>query len=144
VDPFKAKMEVGSDSDTSEDSFVSLQMRKGSFDKCLLDRYRLLYTSFVRCMKYLSQIRDDAMNGRQPSFIDYGFAGRGSSGVGPPSLVGSNKSLQSFLARARGVVEEAKSRSGSNESSDSKDNIDNHHSHTPVAVKPTKVRNSGI
>ena len=52
-------------------------------------------------MKYLSQIREDAINGRAPSYIDYGIAG-GSGDA--QTLVGKNKSLQKFLARARGVV----------------------------------------
>lgn len=117
VEPFKARMEDGNtDSDTSsEDSLVSNNAKL--FDKGLLDRYRLLYTSFVRCMKYLSQIREDALNGREPTFIDYGgIAERGrSSKRGPPLLLGSNRNLQLFMARARGVVEEAKSHSENSE-----------------------------
>lgn len=122
VEPFKAKMEENEDSDSSE-SFCSLQGEASSFDKRLLDRYRLLYTSFVRCMKYLSQIREDAINGRPPSFIDYGIAGGNSSGVGgAPMLVGTNRSLQSFLARARGVVADSKeSSSESNEISENEE-----------------------
>lgn len=113
VEPFKARMEDHTDdsSDTSsEDSIVSITIKKKKQHKGLLDRYRLLYTSFVRCMKYLSQIREDALNGREPTFIDYGgIAERGrSSKRGPPLLLGSNRNLQLFLARARGVVEEAK------------------------------------
>jgi len=121
VEPFKARMDDTMDNDTSEDSFVSINVKKESFDKALLDRYRLLYTSFVRCMKYLSQIREDALNGREPTFIDYGgIAERGrSSKRGPPLRLGSNKNLQLFLARARGVAEEAKSYSESNDSSTS-------------------------
>ena len=89
----------------------------------LLDKYRLLYTSFVRCMKYVSQIRDDAINGRPPAYIDYGISGaigsdsdmhsntnikktnnRNSSGPPPPLSLGSNRNLQLFLAQARNVV----------------------------------------
>jgi len=29
-------------------------------------RYRLLYTSFVRCMKYLHRLQDNSLNGRTP------------------------------------------------------------------------------
>mmetsp|Transcript_28933 Transcript_28933/g.69834 ORF Transcript_28933/g.69834 Transcript_28933/m.69834 type:complete len:481 (-) Transcript_28933:1362-2804(-) len=72
-------------------------------------------------MKYLSQIREDALNGREPTFIDYGgIAERGrNSKRGPPLLLGSNRNLQLFLARARGVVEDAKSHSESNAGSES-------------------------
>jgi hypothetical protein len=110
-EPFKAKIAEDVDSDVSSDnSFVSLKFEQKRVDKRLLDKYRLLYNSFVRCMRYLSQIQEDAVNGRQPSVIDYGCGARGSSrGSGPPKLVGTNKNLQSFLARARGVVEEANS-----------------------------------
>lgn len=116
VEPFKARMQDSpeDDSDTSDESCQ--QVNKG-----LLDRYRLLYSSFVRCMKYLSQIRDDALNGREPTFIDYGgIAERGrNSKRGPPTLLGSNRNLQLFLARARGVLEEAKSHSSDSSSSSS-------------------------
>jgi hypothetical protein len=109
-EPFKAQIEDEEGSSTSE-SFCSYQDEQDG-DRRLLDRYRLMYTSFVRCMKYLSQIREDAMNGRPPSYIDYGIGGSNvantSSATMQPSLVGTNKSLQSFLARARGVVTESR------------------------------------
>lgn len=47
VEPFEAKMDVDDDCYSSEDSFVSLQAEFDCFDKRLLGRYRLLYTSFV-------------------------------------------------------------------------------------------------
>ena len=138
VDPFKAKMEESNDSDSS-DSIGS----KDSYERHLLERYRLLYTSFVRCMKYLLQIREDAVNGRQPSFIDYGLAGVRSNGGGPPALVGINKSLQSFLARARGVLAESKEASSeSNETSEDDDNLESQPTQIAVAMLPQrKVRN---
>jgi hypothetical protein len=123
VEPFKAKLAEDVDSDAgSDNSFVSLKFEQKRVDKKLLDKYRLLYNSFVRCMKYLSQIQEDAVNGRQPSVIDYGFASRGTSrDSGPPKVVGANKNLQAFLARARGVVEDANSDSNASYQNDDVD-----------------------
>lgn len=109
VEPFKARIEDEDDSSSSE-SFYSLTQRYDSFPKRFLDRYRLMYTSFVRCMKYLSQIREDAIDGRPPSYIDYGVT---DDGEDTQLLVGTNKSLHSFLARARGVVVESRRQSES-------------------------------
>ena len=131
VEPFKARIEDDGDSSSSGDSFTSLHEENDHTAKKLLGRYRLLYSSFVRCMRYLAQIKDDAINGRAPSFIDYGLAGGGAppaavgngqgtastsqsatSPVGlaasssrvPDAVIGANKSLKSFFARARGVI----------------------------------------
>eukprot|EP00977_Amphora_coffeiformis_P012017 scaffold2962_cov169-Amphora_coffeaeformis.AAC.4 len=98
VEPFKAQVgEVSEmESDESIDSFpmnveAELRLRFGKF--------RMMYTSFVRCMKYLGRIKDDALNGRAPSVIDYGAADATAA-----RSIGGNQSLQSFLARARGFV----------------------------------------
>ena len=64
-----------------------------------LGKYRLLYTSFVRCMKYLERMKEDVLHGRPPSVIDYG----GSSVISKQTM-GTNQSLQQFLAGARVVV----------------------------------------
>jgi hypothetical protein len=117
VEPFKASVKESEEANDanesdSEDSFCSFGdtaslQEQGKSEKRALARYRLLYTSFVRCMRYLAQIKDDAINGRPPSFIDYGMAGGGiartqhSSPKQAPSVVGASKSLQSFLSRAR-------------------------------------------
>jgi hypothetical protein len=109
----------------------------------LLDKYRLLYTSFVRCMKYVSQIRDDAINGRPPAYIDYGISGAirsGSdmhsitnlknnnnkeySGPPPPSSLGSNRNLQLFLAQARDVVSKSSTNGDTNNFGDETKNDD--------------------
>eukprot|EP00536_Pseudo-nitzschia_multiseries_P005279 jgi/Psemu1/238385/estExt_Genewise1.C_970035 len=75
-------------------------------------------------MKYITQIRDDAINGRSPAYIDYGISGttaidapeayqfknvneksnRNSSSPPPPATLGSNRNLQLFLAQARDVA----------------------------------------
>jgi hypothetical protein len=124
VEPFKAIMDGPNFSSRSNKDRGDVKTGKST--EKLLDKYRLLYTSFVRCMKYLSQIRDDAVNGRPPAYIDYGIAGavrrapemhsvakankttergsKGSSGPPPPSTLGSNRNLQLFLAQAMDVV----------------------------------------
>jgi hypothetical protein len=134
VEPFKAIMDGPNSSSRSskgrgaigKDGTVSLSNGiycAGKSTEKLLEKYRLLYTSFVRCMKYVSQIRDDAVNGRPPAYIDYGISStirgapdmhsvanvnkttkRGSSGPPPPTTLGSNRNLHLFLAQAMNVV----------------------------------------
>jgi hypothetical protein len=122
LEPFKAEIhddddnnneDQGMDDSRSTDSFCSL----GGKASHLQDKYRILYTSFVRCMKYLSQIREDAVNGRNPSFIDYGVTGTKNQ----EQLVGKNRNLLNFLARARVVTKESEDDSSSAESSSSEE-----------------------
>jgi len=120
VEPFKANMPDPSVRSRSKQDGTTIS--KDREDQKLLDKYRLLYTKLVRCMKYVSQIRDDAINGRPPAYIDYGISGAISSGsvihsmaaanktnnqnssAPPPPSLGSNRNLQLFLAQARDVV----------------------------------------
>jgi hypothetical protein len=94
LEPFKAQVEDSS----SDDSLDSCSMDDDSEFRPRFGKFRVMYTSFVRCMKYLARIKDDALNGRAPSVIDYGGADR------PTRDIGGNQNLQNFLARARGVV----------------------------------------
>jgi len=128
VEPFKATIDdhissSRSNNSSSDETYQAIKTSDDT-DNHLLDMYRLLYTSFVRCMKYLSQIRDDAINGRPPAYIDYGVSGRTMSGAPemypsnnvnrrasmssssppPPTTLGSNRNLQFFLAQAMDVV----------------------------------------
>lgn len=111
VEPFKAEIldddeaddrrdvkEKMDDDTSTTDSVYSLNRRLRQDRPTLLMRYRLLYTSFVRCMKYLTQIRDDALNGRAPSYIDYGVLG--ATTTCPGSHIGMKGSLRSILASA--------------------------------------------
>ena len=109
VEPFKAETLVDDavnpdskadldDDSRSTSSFCSLTREMGNTGDAAVDRYRLLYTSFVRCMKYLSQIRDDALNGRAPSYIDYGISGQKGNSGNQSSM---KQNLQSSLAMAR-------------------------------------------
>jgi hypothetical protein len=93
LEPFKAQVEEGYESTDDSDAPVFNKGRKEVFGK-----YRLLYTSFVRCMRYLMKIKDDAIHGRPPSVIDYAPVDS------PRQNIITNQNLQQFLARARGVV----------------------------------------
>ncbi|KAI2497751.1 hypothetical protein MHU86_16746 [Fragilaria crotonensis] len=93
TEPFKAKFEPdGNDSDDSSASGHS-----GLEVKHLLGQYRLLYTSFVKCLRYLERIKDDVMNGRPPSAVGYG----GATGMTP---LRKNENLKTFLRRARSII----------------------------------------
>ena len=84
-----------SDDDSSYPADVEVELRR------TFGRSRLLYTSFVRCLRYLSRIKEDAVSGRRaPSVVDYGarhLSGRTAD-------LGANQNLHRFLHRARGVV----------------------------------------
>ena len=71
----------------------------------ILGKYRLLYSSFVRCITYLERIKDDAINGRMPHLQEKN-----------EFVFQDNSSLQRFFARARDV---ARSESDSDISSSS-------------------------
>ncbi|KAL7488730.1 hypothetical protein ACHAW6_014356 [Cyclotella cf. meneghiniana] len=94
--PFYAKLEESPDgrSDVSTCSFPlcnDLEMRH------LFGRYRLLYSSFVRCMKYLDRLRDDALNGRTPTV----YNNASQRDLYPYNR---NGSLKAYFARARRLV----------------------------------------
>lgn len=131
VEPFKANVEEESPSedDTTSDSgesFCSME-KEESLGKSSLEKYRSLYTAFVRCMRYLSQIRDDAISGRPPAYIDYGYSGGLPSSITarrsppsdspPPIDASKNKSLHSFLAESRGVMRQSRENSEDEERS---------------------------
>lgn len=100
MEPFKAKYgpkDVDSTDDESASSFPS--------QKHVFGKYRLLYTSFIRCLRYLNQIKDDAVHGRPPSFLDYGGDGLSNS------LLTSNSGLREFLAKARRALNKKKHQS---------------------------------
>jgi hypothetical protein len=100
LEPFRAKVSEDDDSsDNDSDSFpidVSKELRQ-TFGKS-----RLLYTSFVRCMRYLARIKDDALHGRAPTAVDFGASGTGSN------KIGESQNLKQFLARAKGAFDVGK------------------------------------
>lgn len=106
--PFYAKLEEspGGSSDVSTCSFPlcnDLDIRH------LFGRYRLLYSSFVRCVKYLDRLKDDAINGRTPSVYN----------DSQQELYPYNKngSLKAYFARARRLVRRTRRNPGSLSSS---------------------------
>lgn len=95
LEPFKAKVGDGNDDSSSDDSdsFCSLDEPEVSE---IFGKHRLMYTSFVRCMRYLTRLKEDTRNGKAPSSIDYGNSGFPHFGV--------SKGLKKFLARKQGVL----------------------------------------
>lgn len=94
--PFYAMLpsgrESGDDGSTSSYPLCNdLQMRH------LFGKYRLLYASFVRCMKYLNRLQDDALNGREPSVT----VTSNPSDIYP---FNNNVSLKAYFAKARRIV----------------------------------------
>ena len=96
LEPFKANVGDSEGDEDSDDSFCDLNDEAGGGANNLFGKYRLMFTSFVRCIRYLSRIKDDTLNGRPPSVVADG-------GAGFPSF-GASKSLRKFLSRIPAVV----------------------------------------
>lgn len=93
--------ESGDDASTSSYPLCNdLQM------KHLFGRYRLLYSSFVRCMKYLNRLQDDALNGREPSITM-------KSNPNDMYPFNNNVSLKAYFAKARRIVRSRRGGTGS-------------------------------
>ncbi len=115
-EPFYAMVDKKrSDSDDSISSFPVLNNNVEV--RHVLGRYRLLYSSFVRCLSYLDRIKDDALHGRTRMYNDpeHEF---------DKSQFQRNSSLVRFFARARDVTrrESDSDISSSSLSSEGKDN----------------------
>ena len=95
--PFYAKLEESPDKN-SDISTCSFPLCNDLEIRHLFGRYRLLYSSFVRCVKYLDRLRDDAINGRTPS--GYNESNR-QDNLHPYNR---NGSLKAYFARARRLV----------------------------------------
>lgn len=92
LEPFKANIrEDPEDDDSSTDSFSSLAFEPAV--KNIFGEYRLMFTSFVRCLRYLDRIQEDARSGRALSVADYGQSGFPHFGV--------SKSLKKFLSKKK-------------------------------------------
>lgn len=91
LEPFKGQLGEEYDiSDDKSDSSLSLEAK-----------FRLLYTSYVRCMRCLTRIKDDVIEGRPLSIIDDGVVLGGCKGC---CNIGANRNLQQLTAKARGLV----------------------------------------
>uniref|UniRef100_A0A7S2U985 F-box domain-containing protein n=1 Tax=Attheya septentrionalis TaxID=420275 RepID=A0A7S2U985_9STRA len=95
-EPFNAKLDAGGDDELFDDSSDSSS--QDDEIKHLFGKFRLLYTSFVRCTRYLARIKDDAVHGRPPSSID------DVGGNIHQHSFNSNSNLKFFLARARTLL----------------------------------------
>lgn len=125
LEPFKTQVEDDDSTDDSDSNSEASFMEMSSELKRRFGKFRILYTSFVRCLRYLARIKDDALNGRPPSVIDYGLAAADVNNCNSTSSISLNQNLQSFLAQARGAMlqnqnnnENAQSTSSSFSSSD--------------------------
>ena len=106
--PFYAKLEESPDG-SSDISTCSFPLCNDLEIRHLFGRYRLLYSSFVRCVKYLDRLRDDAINGRTPSGYN-----ESQQELHPYNR---NGSLKAYFARARRLVRRTRRNAGSPSSS---------------------------
>jgi len=70
----------GTGSDQSEDTFSSYPAYAEIKVKHIFGIYRLLYSSFVKCVRYLDQIKEDSSKGRTPRGMKHSFVPRGPNG----------------------------------------------------------------
>ena len=112
--PFYAKIDNDQpDSDSENSSLCSFPVCSNTESRHIFGRYRLLYTSFVRCMRYLARIKDDAVNGRAPSALD------DVAGLAPNLPFNGNASLKDFFHKARGIIHNKRRRGSTSDSSSS-------------------------
>jgi len=107
--PFYAKLDE-SDYGSSDASTSSYPLCNDLERYHLVGQFRLLFTSFVKCMKYLERIKDDALNGRTPSAYNNGNQNE----IYP---FNRNGSLKAYFKRARKI--ERRHRQGGTGSSSS-------------------------
>jgi len=111
--PFHAKFDgvaAGRDQDIDEDWLDSHHLRNPLCSNLevrrVLGRYRLLYSSFIKCLRYLNRIKDDVSNHRTPLGIE---DSRRDNGGGNNETNASshpfdgNSNLKHFFAKAREV-----------------------------------------
>ena len=108
--PFYAKLDDDNGSSDSS-SCSSFPMCNDMEMRHLFGRYRLLYTSFIRCMKYLNRLQDDALNGRVPTL----YANSNQNDIYPYN---KNTSLKAYFAKARRLNRSRLHNGGSRSSSD--------------------------
>ena len=114
------------DDDDDDDSFCSLDGYSDSDDEDddssgshnVLGEYRLMYTSFVRCMNYLNRIHDDAKKGRPLSGGSYNI-------TSTFPTFGVTKGLKKFLSRSENHALKSVIGGG---------NRPSHHPSTPIGV----------
>jgi len=103
-DPFRVKVNDRDGTNGSGDE------SSGSFPICdrlgvrhTLGKYRLLYTSFIRCVRYLARIKEDAINGRLPLAVEEDMD---ASEEALGTSIANSPSLMDFFAQAREFIHE--------------------------------------
>ncbi len=91
-EPFYATVDKRGDG--GDDSSGSYPICNGVELRHIVGKYRLLFSTFVRCVKYLDRIKDDSINGRLQ--VNKGNPDE-------QTLFKGNSSLENFFARARDV-----------------------------------------
>jgi hypothetical protein len=102
MEPFNAGLGEDESDSGGEDNAPSLPFHAGDGMKEFFGRHRLLYSSFIRCTKYLSRIKDDAVHGRPPSLVDYGSVDTSALNVT------GNLSLKKFFSKANNASHKKK------------------------------------
>lgn len=111
--PFHAKFDGvsgGRDQDIDEDWLDSHHLRNPLCSNLevrrLLGRYRMLYSSFIKCLRYLNRIKDDVLNHRTPLGIEDSRRdndGDSSKANAASHPFNGNSNLKHFFAKAREV-----------------------------------------
>jgi len=116
TEPFRADMssygtsiEAAGENDVEDNSLSSLEDYKDALEKknVLVGEYRLVYTSFVRCMKYLDQIQNnDRLDEPNASLAGEPSEENHPHGNNKFPTFGVTKSLKKFLSRSkdRGIL----------------------------------------
>ena len=94
VEPFKAHVE---DEDSDSDASSSFTTDYEAESKRTFGKFRLLYSSFVQCMRYLDRIKDDTAHGRVPQ------AATAIPRASNNAKTARDPNLQAFLVRARNI-----------------------------------------
>jgi hypothetical protein len=107
LEPFKTQ--IKDDDDSIGSCYSSSSDDDSDFPNFLStgksSKFRLQYASYVRCMRCLDRIKQDAVSGRPLSVVDYAAVLKESTTVSTTvQNFGSNQNLQQFLAQARGYA----------------------------------------
>lgn len=106
LEPFKAQINEEDDdssgihtSSSSDDDSIFLHSSSSKRSS----KFRLLYASYIRCMRCLARIKEDAISGKPLSMVDYAAVLEESETLASTSVrnFGANQNLQQFLATAR-------------------------------------------
>jgi hypothetical protein len=93
-EPFYAKAEKANGEEEDDDSICSYPICKSLELKHIIGRYRLLYSSFIKCVRYLDRIKEDAQAGKVPAAV---YSSNNEENVS----FEQNSSLKRFFAKAR-------------------------------------------